>query len=290
MDISIDQARAFCAVVDSGSYNQAAERLHKSHPALIYLVRSLEQQCAVELFDRRGYRNTLTTNGRRIYGKCLEILAKVDELEQLCVHFNEGWEASIKIVFDGILPFDPFLKLFKAFKAQKVPTQVQTYSDYLDGVDQSFHKLNADMMISIVPVSTKGLEVIQLRSFKHLLVAHKDHPVHQNKKKWLVEELKQFDFLTIRGAGETLGLNTIEFEETASFFLGDFSFKKEAVLKNAGFGWLPQHLIESELKHETVLPVRWERPNVIEMRPVLYVRKGINRGRAIELIINFLKK
>jgi DNA-binding transcriptional LysR family regulator len=285
MQISIDQAKAFCAVVEKGRYTQAAEFLNKSHSSVIYLIKILEEQCGFSLFDRKSYRNQLTPAGRRIFIKCTEILSKVQELDQLCHEIKGDWEPSIKIVFDGILPFYPFLEIYKKFKKEKVPTIVQTYTDYLQDVETSFHKLNADMMISVVPVISKELETIYLKSFKNILVAHKDHPIHKVSKKWSVKDLHDFDFLTVRGSGQKLGLNTTDFEDTASFYLSDFSFKKEAILKKTGFGWLPEHMIETELKSKILKPVQWERKSIHEIQPLILVRKKSLSGKAVQMVL-----
>ncbi|MGZ3770473.1 MAG: LysR family transcriptional regulator [Bdellovibrio sp.] len=289
MQISLDQAKAFCAVVESGGYAKAAETLHKSHSALVYLVKGLEEQCGFAVFDRKAYRNTLTPAGKRVYQSCLEIIAKVNELSQLCDQLNEGWEPSVRIVFDGILPFEPFLKIYKKFKSEKAPTVVQTYADYLQDVEKSFHSLEADIMLSILPVEARNLISVPLKTFKSYLVAHKNHSIHQQNKRWTLNELHQFYFLTIRGSNQTFGLNTSEFEQSASFFLSDFSAKKQAILKEVGFGWLPEHMIEAELKNETLLPVKWERKSTHEIRPTLYIKKKSTGGRAVELIVEIIK-
>lgn len=289
MQISIDQAKALCAVVECGGYAKAAENLHKSHSALIYLLKGLEEQCGFAIFDRKAYRNTLTPSGRRVYQACLDILAKVEELARLCDQLNQGWEPSVRIVFDGILPFGPFLKIYKKFKSEKAPTVVQTYADYLQDVEKSFHSLVADIMISILPVESPDLEAVSLKTFKSYLVAHKNHPIHKNHKRWSLEELHQFYFLTIRSPHQSFGLNTLEFEKSASFFMSDFSAKKEAILKEVGFGWLPEHMIESELKNQILLPVKWERKSTHEVKPTIYIRKQAVGGRAISLIVELLK-
>ncbi len=288
MQISLDQARAFCAVVDQGGYTQAAEKLHKSHSSLIYLIKILEEQCGFSLFDRKKYRNQLTPAGKRVFNKCKEILGQVQELGQLCSELKSEWEPSVKIVFDGILPFYPFLEIYKKFKSEKIPTVVQTYTDYLQDVETSFYKLNADMMISVLPIESKELETVDLPTIKNLLVAHKDHPIHKTKKKWTAQDLHEFDFLTVRGSGQKLGLNTSDFEESASFYLSDFSFKKEAILKKTGFGWLPEHMIQSELKSKTLRPVHWERKSVHEIQPIILVNKKSYGGKAVSLIVKQL--
>lgn len=289
MQMSFDQALAFCSVVDLGGYSKAAVSLNKSHSALIYLVRSLEEQCGFALFDRKGYRNTLTPEGKRVYSKCQEILAQVEELGQLCGQLKQNWEASLKIVFDGILPFDPFLKLYKKFREEKVPTVVQTYTDYLEDVEKTFEHQQADMMIGILPIEKKNIKSVYLKPFKSYLVAHRDHPINKANQKWTSKDLLNFDFLTIRGPSQKLGLQTSEFESSASFFLSDFSVKKQAIMKKTGFGWLPHHLIEAELQSRTLLPIKWERENQQKIQPILFHRVHRKSGSAAELVTQFFK-
>lgn len=288
MQISLEQARALCAIVDLGGYSKAADQLYKSHSSLIYLIKGFEKQCGFALFDRKAYRNTLTPSGRRVYQMCCDLIKKVDELEKLCGQINDGWEASVRIVFDGILPFEPFLKIYRNFKTEKIPTVVQTYADYLQDVEKSYHSLNADVIISVLPLENHGMNSLYLKPFKSLLVAHKDHDIHRVSKHWKLSDLHEFSFLTIRGSNHKLGLNTLEFEESASFFLSDFSVKKEAIMKKTGFGWLPDHMIETELKNKTLLPVKWERKSVQEIQPILYIRKKSAGGRAVNLIVDLL--
>ncbi len=288
MEISIEQAKAFCGTVEYGGYTKAALKLNKSHSALIYLIKSLEQQCGLELFNRQKYRNTLTAAGRRVYLKCLELLAKVEELGILCEQFKNEWEPNLKIVFDGILPFEPFLSIYKKFKMEKVPTIIQTYTDFLEGVENNFNQLEADIMISILPIENRNLKAIYLKSKQMYLVAHKDYPIHLKNKKWKLFELETFDFLTIRGSGPQLGLNTRELEKSASFFLSDFSVKKEAILKKTGFGWLPEHMIEKELKSKTLIPLKWERESLHTMQPILYMHNNKISGPSALKIIELM--
>jgi len=288
MEITIDQATALCAVVDHGGYTKAAEKLHKSHTSLIYLIKNLEAQCGFPIFNRDRYKNSLTTPGHSVYIKCHELLNKLEELKTLCHQFSNNWESSIKIVFDGILPISPFLNIYKKFKLDQIPTNVQTYIDYLNDVETSFHNLNADIMISVVPINDKKLKRTFLKPIKMFLVAHKDHAIHQTNKKWSLNDLQSFYFLTVRSVQQNLGLNTSEFEQSASFYLSDFSFKKEAILKKVGFGWLPEHIIEMELKNKTLIPIKWERKNSSEIQPILYTKTESNLGHAAQLIIEAL--
>ena len=62
--MTFDQLVAFVAVASRAAFTAASARLHKSQPAVSKLVRNLEQELGVALFDRRAYRATLTDAGR----------------------------------------------------------------------------------------------------------------------------------------------------------------------------------------------------------------------------------
>lgn len=289
MSISIEQAKALCAVVDYGGISRASEKLNKSHTSLIYFIKSFEDTYKVQLFNRTGYRNTLTEFGEQIYRQCQNLILQAEKIEDMAINFHNGWETKVKIVYDGSLPFDPFLKLYKKVQNEKNPTIIQNYSSHLSQVEKNFDEINADLMISIIPSQRTDLKLTPLKPFKFVLVAHKDHVIHKSKRKWAEKDLSQFSFLTIKNTEPQLGLSTSVFEDSARFYLSDFSLKKEALLKKVGFGWLPEHMIENELKNKILLPVKWERKSYSEVQPLLYTRLHSHMGLTTQLIIDFFK-
>ncbi|MQB04457.1 LysR family transcriptional regulator [Agrobacterium tumefaciens] len=62
---SLVALRAFEAVARCGSVRSAAEDLNVVHGAVSQQIRSLEEQLGVSLFERRGRRLLLTSNGKR---------------------------------------------------------------------------------------------------------------------------------------------------------------------------------------------------------------------------------
>src|SRR3954462_12317764 len=60
------QLRAFLAIVRCGSLGLAAESLHITQPALSRIVRRLEDQLGVQLFERRTTGMELTTFGQAL--------------------------------------------------------------------------------------------------------------------------------------------------------------------------------------------------------------------------------
>jgi DNA-binding transcriptional LysR family regulator len=64
--LDTDQLRSFLAIVDSGSYTRAAERVHKTQSAVSMHVRRLEEQLGCALFVKHGRGARLTAEGERL--------------------------------------------------------------------------------------------------------------------------------------------------------------------------------------------------------------------------------
>src|SRR5438874_178808 len=65
--MTYDQLVAFTSVAAEGTFTGASDALHKSQPAVSKLIRNLEGELGVVLFDRTRYRATLTDAGSVFY-------------------------------------------------------------------------------------------------------------------------------------------------------------------------------------------------------------------------------
>ncbi|MHB9100686.1 MAG: LysR family transcriptional regulator [Sulfuricella sp.] len=74
--------KAFRAVVDSGSFSAASDRLGMTSGAVSKLVRALEAHLAVQLLNRTTRRLSLTEPGQGYYARCVEILDAADEADR----------------------------------------------------------------------------------------------------------------------------------------------------------------------------------------------------------------
>ena len=64
--LDTDQLRSFLAIVDTGSFTKAAERVHKTQSAVSMHVRRLEEQLGCALFVKHGRGARLTEEGERL--------------------------------------------------------------------------------------------------------------------------------------------------------------------------------------------------------------------------------
>ena len=64
--LDTDQLRSFLAIVDSGSFTKAAERVHKTQSAVSMHIRRLEEKLGCALFVKHGRGARLTAEGERL--------------------------------------------------------------------------------------------------------------------------------------------------------------------------------------------------------------------------------
>jgi DNA-binding transcriptional LysR family regulator len=88
--MNLRQLRAFCTIVDLGSFSMAAEDLGLSQPAVTFQIQALEKDLGVTLLDRAPRRVVPTDSGRILYRHGRRILRhldqarrEIDELDQL---------------------------------------------------------------------------------------------------------------------------------------------------------------------------------------------------------------
>lgn len=77
------QLRAFCQTAQTGSISKAAERLCLSQPSVSLLIRALEEDLKLQLFERRGPRIQLTHDGQVLLETALPLVEGMDRLPDL---------------------------------------------------------------------------------------------------------------------------------------------------------------------------------------------------------------
>lgn len=284
MGMTLEQAQALLAIRDHGSFSKAAEKLNKRHSALIQSIQKLEEENKIKVLDRSGYRTALTPQGNRLLTECEKVVALQTEVDLVCRELSSGWEPTLSVVIDGILPIDSLLASIRRFGTDKVPTKISIRTEFHSGVENAFQNLNADLMISVIPPVMKNLRVKNLETIAARLVAHRDHPLFKIKRPKL-EDLQKHAFITVRGSHQMLQLSTTALDSSSAFHFNDFHSKKQALLAGIGYGWMPDYLIEKELKSGKLLEIRWEGASTHTYHPKIYSR-GSHLGKAAALFLS----
>ena len=95
--MNLRQLRAFAAIVDSGGFARAADRLHLTQPALSRQIRTLETELGVSLFDRVGRRVQLTSEGEDLLRRSRHLLAEAAALLERAHSLKSGDSGILRV-------------------------------------------------------------------------------------------------------------------------------------------------------------------------------------------------
>ncbi len=272
LGITLEQARALDALARRGTFIAAAAELRRGHTAVLYAIKTLEDVLGFPVLDCSGYRTRLTAHGRRVLDGCRALLAAEGELSSTVIELRAGWEPTLCVVFDGIVPIDPLLRAVGRLVAEKVPTRIDVRAEFLTGVEDAFERTAADLMIAVIPPSAGGLVALELAPLPASLVVAADHVLARGTHDQRV--LGGHLLLTVRGSDPRLELSTSGITPRSTVHLNDFASKRAAILAGIGYGWLPDALIIGELAAGRLRRIRWSRPSTHVFHPHLYHRGG----------------
>ncbi len=268
--VTLEQARALDALARAGTFAGAAKELRRGHTSVLYLISTLEDALGFPVLDRSGYRTKLTARGRRVLESCQALLAAEAALATTITELRAGWEPTVAVVFDGIVPIDPLLRAVGRLVAEKVPTRIDVRAEFLAGVEEAFARDAADLMLAVLPPRAAGLIAVELAPLRASLVARADHPLARGRHD--ERALRSHLLLTVRGSDPRLDLSTAGIEARSTVLLNDFASKRAAILAGIGYGWLPDVLIAPELEKGRLRRIRWVRPSTHVFQPRLYHR------------------
>ncbi len=250
--ITLDQWRAFTAVVDAGGYAKAAERLHKSQSSVTYAVQQIETLLGVAAFRIEGRKAVLTPTGQLLYRRARYLLDEANALEQASQRLSAGWEAELGIAVEIIFPSWLLLDCLAQLGQDSPHTRVEVIESVLGHRTDALTAGIAELAIfSSVPVGFLGEPLMRVR---FVLVTSPGHPLQHLGRKATLRDLRQHRHLVVRESSPARAAPTAV-DATARWTVSHMATSIEAVRRGYGFAWLPEERIREELASGALLPV-----------------------------------
>jgi DNA-binding transcriptional LysR family regulator len=248
------QLRAFLTIVRSGSLGLAAEALHVTQPALSRIVRRLESQLGVQLFERRASGMELTSFGQALlpHATVLSEEAAI-AIEQINSLRGLG-HGMLRIGAIGSVAVMVLPAVLERMLSQWPKLHVQITEAVEDVLEVALTNNAIDVAISgTIPESPDIVQVGEQKfTDRYSVISSAEHPLQKKspltlmdivKVPWVMppheaEPRRQFDALIAR-----LGVAAPRVAvETRSP-----SVIKAMVARTQYLGWLPEPLFASEL-------------------------------------------
>ncbi|SHL62268.1 LysR family transcriptional regulator [Rhodanobacter sp. OK091] len=246
---TLHDLQCFDAVVRGGSFQAAAALLHRSHPSVFAAVAKLEKQLDLPLLDRSGYRVAPTLAGKSLHRRAQTLLREMESLRTHAAQLAMGEESELRVVIGGLCPLKQTLGLLSRFFATCPTTRLHLYFEALSGPRERLLDGDADLILHHVDKNDPRVEWFDLCRLAIVPVAAPGFLPFAASRAIRPEQLRDFTQCVIRDtARHSAALNYFIVEGAPQCTVTDQSMKKEMILQGMGWGHLPYHLIERELR------------------------------------------
>lgn len=175
--------RTFTAVVDAGSFHQAAARLHIAQPALSRQIRDLEEQLGVELLIRSARGVSMSPAGEAFYREARQVLMQVEIAGKQARRAAEGKFGALRVAYTSLVA--------------EVRASVTAFAEIrreVPEVDWQLSMVNSDHQVDLIlsgaidvgvfyrrPPVPEELRYVDLRTDRYMLIVPDDHPLAKRR-------------------------------------------------------------------------------------------------------------
>jgi len=255
--ITLDQITVLLAVEEQGSFSGAARALGRAQSAVTYAIQKLEDQLGTALFDRSGYRPTLTEAGRALLPRAQRIAEEMGAFRAQARGMAVGLESELTLVADAMFPMPVLLAALKAFGAQYPTVPVRVYVETLGSAASMVLEGRCALGL-LVDFGSESplLHRVPLLAADLVPVAAASHSLAANGGLVTLERLREEVQLVLTDrSGLTQGRDH-DVLSPRVWRLGDLGARHAMLL--AGFGWgkMPQHMVAEDLAHRRLAALR----------------------------------
>ncbi len=276
--VSLEQWRAFVAVVDAGGYAQAAEKLSKSQSAVSYAVQQIESLLGLKAFEIQGRRAVLTPTGHLLHRRAQALLDEAAGVEHAGRSLAAGWEAEITIAVEIIFPIEILLKALERLALESPHTRIEIIESVLGGTPEALLEGRAQLVVSgQIPPGFIGHSLMRLRIAP---TAHPNHPLHQLGRELTLRDLRAHRHLVVRDSGSkrTAASNLLEAKQRWTF--SHLASSVDAAKRGYGFAWYVQDRIQDEIRRGELkeLPLSGGGDRFVELYLIVADPEGAGPG------------
>ncbi|WP_313086628.1 LysR family transcriptional regulator [Stutzerimonas nitrititolerans] len=285
--VTLDQWRTLQAVVDHGSFAQAAEMLHRSQSSVSYTVARMQEQLGIPLLRIEGRKAVLTDAGEVLLRRSRQLVTQASQLEELAHHMEQGWEAEVRLVVDAAYPNARLIRALTEFMPKSRGCRVRLREEVLSGVEEILKDGTADLAITALDIT--GYLGAELGTVGFIAVAHTNHPLHQLQRKLSVQDLQSQMQVVVRDSGQRQPRDAGWLGAEQRWTVGSLATSVAFVSSGLGFAWLPQHMIERELAEGILKPLPLIQGSIRRPQFYLYTNPDKPLGPATRILIELIK-
>lgn len=255
MQNQIDRIRSFIAVVDTGSFTQAAKYLRLSKSMVSIHIKALETELDVSLLNRNTRRFSLTETGEMLYQDFRLVLSQLEQTLDKARLGQQELQGSLRLSSTAEFGEHYILPLLNQFMQLHPKLKVQ-YAFNSSIEDLINHKL--DLAIRLGTLKDSNYRSTKLADYEISLVISPD--LLQKFSIKTIDNLNAIPYLANSNLCQSKLSSSSEFNTLLSQLAQDAYFEtntiaalKKMVLSHAGMAILPHWYIHQELLEEKLV-------------------------------------
>jgi DNA-binding transcriptional LysR family regulator len=262
--MSMDQLRTFIAAADEGSFSAAGRKLRRAQSVVSTTLANLEMQVGFALFDRTGRYPQLTEAGRALLLQAKVAVNSMDEFKTKARTLAEGLEPELSVAVDVMYPIANLTAAVQAFHREFPTTPLRLYVEALGAVVQPLVEGNCRIaIIGSLPEVPAGSASEFLLSVAAVAVVAPSHPLASVQGTVLRSVASQHVQLVLTDRTTLTSGRNFGVMSAQTWRLGDMGAKHAFLRAGLGWGYMPLHMVEEDLKTGKLARIELEvHPNI----------------------------
>jgi LysR family transcriptional regulator AphB len=250
MQHDLNDMMVFLAVVETGSFTLAAERLSIPKANVSRKVSRLEEKLSVTLLERSTRSQHLTEAGSRYLTHCKRIHEEMDLATTSVSEILTTYKGNLKIgasVSTGQQVLKPALASFM-HQYPDIQIQLNLLNRRVDLIEEGF-----DVVIRIGDLNDSMLVGKKLGTIKRRLFASPTY-LAKNGKPSTVEQLTQHQLIIMNPVNNDPALNLVSLADESftvkcppRLLADDFAVSKQVIIDGLGIAVLPNYMVCNEV-------------------------------------------
>ena len=176
--MTLQQLRYITAIDDHRSFGKAAEACGLTQSTLSLMVKKLEEELDVQIFDRDSHPVAATEIGRKVIERARIVLYHASQISEMTLSEKESLSGSIRIALISTVAPVLIPGLFKHFGKYHPSISLQVEEMLTSTIKEKLRKAEVDMGILAGPVQDADLLEIPLYHERFLAYISPDHPAY----------------------------------------------------------------------------------------------------------------
>ena len=276
MSVTLRQLKAFLLVAEQNSFTKAAETLCLTQSALSGLIKELEQNLGVKLFDRTTRKLHLSDAGMRLLPQARRVLNEMSVLNEKVNNLKSLHQGHVRLAVSQQLSASTMPKFVAKFCDIHPNIQVTLTDCSVDDVVEHIENLEADLGVAPERVHSDDLQAVVLFSSPFYLVLPATHPfAKKDVLRWT--DLLNERLITLNGPFIKSLQNELPAQISSRIFNSEFevNFLSTALgMTRMGLGVTLCLLYAAEWVEQNGLVMRPIADPVVERKFLLYTHKN----------------